>query len=134
MGVLTVFLDKATNLADTDYIGKTDPYVRFDLKQDNWGPLDKDFGYQKSSVKANDLNPVYGETFTWNQIPELKNMVLKVSVKDEDIGSRDDKVGHCSIKLGDLGLTPYPMKVDRVIDRNIIAANGMIHLKISYSA
>ena len=135
MGVLTVFLDKATNLADTDIIGKTDPYVRFDLKQDNWGPLDKDFGYQRSSVKSNNLNPVYGETFTWNQVPsDLKNMVLKVRVMDEDFGSRDDKVGHCTIKLGDLGLSSRPMTVDRVIDRNLLTKNGMIHLKLSFTA
>lgn len=133
MGVLTVFLDRATNLADTDIIGKTDPYVKFELKQDNW-VKDHDYGYQVSSKKRNDLNPIYGETFTWNNLPsDLENMVLKVRVMDEDFGSRDDKVGHCSIKLDQLGLSRNFIDVDRVIDRNILTANGMIHLKMKYA-
>jgi len=35
MGVLTVRLIKATNLCDQDLFGKTDPYVRIELEQDN---------------------------------------------------------------------------------------------------
>lgn len=35
MGVLTVRLIKANNLKDADFIGKTDPYVKIELEQDN---------------------------------------------------------------------------------------------------
>ncbi len=35
MGVLTVKLIKATNLKDADFVGKTDPYVKIELEQDN---------------------------------------------------------------------------------------------------
>ena len=35
MGVLTVRLIKASNLKDADFIGKTDPYVKIELEQDN---------------------------------------------------------------------------------------------------
>ena len=133
MGVLTVFLDRATNLADTDFIGKTDPYVRLELKQDNW-VRDQDFGYQVSSTKSNELNPIYGETFTWNNISDLQNMVLKIRVMDKDFGSRDDKVGRCTIKLDQLDLSSQFVDVDRVIDRNVFTANGMIHLKMAYVA
>jgi Ca2+-dependent lipid-binding protein len=35
MGVLTVKVIKATNLADKDFVGKTDPYVQIELEQDN---------------------------------------------------------------------------------------------------
>ncbi|CAB9513106.1 Synaptotagmin-9 [Seminavis robusta] len=133
MGVLTVFLDKATNLADTDFIGKTDPYVIFDLKQDNW-LQNRDYGYQRSSTKSNDLHPVYGETFIWKNIEDIENLVLKVRIMDADFGSRDDKVGNCTIQLDKLGLSSRPMNVDRVVDRNIFTANGMIHLRVSYDA
>jgi hypothetical protein len=34
MAILTVTLNKVTNLADEDVIGKTDPYVKFELEQD----------------------------------------------------------------------------------------------------
>ena len=133
MGVLKVYLDRATNLADTDWIGKTDPYVILDLKQDNW-VKDRDYGYQVSSKKANDLNDVYGDTLLGHNLPNLENMVLKVRVMDEDIGSRDDKVGNCTIKLDQLGLGSNWKTVDRVIDRNIFTANGMIHLRMAYAA
>jgi len=35
MGVVTVRLIKANNLKDADYFGKTDPYVKIELEQDN---------------------------------------------------------------------------------------------------
>jgi Ca2+-dependent lipid-binding protein len=130
MGRLTVFLEKVDNLADKDLVGKTDPFVRFDLEQDNLIG-DRDYGFQRSSVKKNDRNPVYNETFIFNNIPTLNNMVLKVRILDDDIG-RDDKVGHCKIKLEDLGLTSSPMSIDRVVDRNLLAKNGRVHLKLSY--
>ncbi|KAG7342855.1 C2 domain containing protein [Nitzschia inconspicua] len=131
MGRLTVHLDRVSNIADKDVLGKTDPYVRFELKQDNFG-RDHDYGFQRSSVKKNDVNPVYDETFVFNNIPTLNNMVLKVKILDDDIGSRDDKVGHCTIKLEDLGLSSSPMVVERVVDRNLISKNGRVHLKLSY--
>lgn len=40
------------------------------MEQDNM-VFDKDFGEQKSTVKKDDLNPVYNETFHFN-IPTLK--------------------------------------------------------------
>jgi len=61
MGVLTIYLDKATNLKDEDTIGTSDPYIKFSLEQDNL-IKDKDYGDTKSTVKKNELNPVYGET------------------------------------------------------------------------
>eukprot|EP00584_Thalassiosira_punctigera_P018847 CAMPEP_0172565760 /NCGR_PEP_ID=MMETSP1067-20121228/109415_1 /TAXON_ID=265564 ORGANISM="Thalassiosira punctigera, Strain Tpunct2005C2" /NCGR_SAMPLE_ID=MMETSP1067 /ASSEMBLY_ACC=CAM_ASM_000444 /LENGTH=58 /DNA_ID=CAMNT_0013356711 /DNA_START=49 /DNA_END=221 /DNA_ORIENTATION=- len=58
MGVLTVFLEKATNLKDGDFIGKSDPYVKLRMERNNivW---DEE---QQSTTKDNDLNPVYEET------------------------------------------------------------------------
>lgn len=36
MGMLTIYLDKITNLANADLFTASDPYVRFELEQDNW--------------------------------------------------------------------------------------------------
>ena len=36
MGVLTVKVVKASNLRDEDFLGKTDPYVKISLEQDNF--------------------------------------------------------------------------------------------------
>ena len=108
MWVLHILLQKCTNLADDDTIGKSDPYVRFELEQDNTF-RDKDYGKKCSSKKKDELNPEYNEEFTFSDIPTLHNMVLKVKVMDDDIFS-DDKVGKCKIKLDKIGFTsgvPY---------------------------
>merc|ERR1712176_1560400 len=91
-------------------------------------------GYQVSSTKRNELNPVYGETFTWNNIQTLDNLVLSIRIKDYDFGSRDDNLGSCKIKIKDLGLSPDStfLDVERIVDRNIFTKNGMIYLKIAY--
>jgi Ca2+-dependent lipid-binding protein len=130
MGRLTIFLEKATNIADKDLIGKTDPYVRFELEQDNLIG-DHDYGFQRSSVKKDDTNPEYNETFIFNNIKTLNNLVLKVRILDDDFAG-DDKVGYCKIKLEDLGLTSSPMAIERVVDRNLLTKNGMVYLKLSY--
>jgi hypothetical protein len=43
MGVLTVTLDKITNLKDKDGVGRSDPYVKLELKKERLG-FDKKFG------------------------------------------------------------------------------------------
>ena len=112
-------------------LGKTDPYVVLALEQDNVF-RDKDYGYQKSSVKQGDLNPVWNEDFVFSNIPTLDNMVLTLKVMDSDVGSRDDKCGKCKIKLEKEGITSTPKRIVKTIDRNLIAANGTITVDISY--
>ena len=129
MGVLIVFLDKIIDLVDTDLFGKADPYVKFHVEQDNW-VFDKTFGRVTSSKKKEQLNPVYHEEFTFD-VPSLKNLVLRVKVMDDDI-LFDDKMGSCNIKLDELGLGEEPLGVERVIDRNLIAKDARLFLRLSY--
>ena len=93
---------------------------------------DKDYGYQKSSVKQGDLNPVWNEDFEFNNIPTLDNMVLTFQVYDSDIGSSDDKCGKCKIKLEHEDISDTPKRFVKTVDRNLIAANGTITVDISY--
>jgi len=130
MGKLSVFLDKCTNIKDGDIVGTTDPYVRFELEQDNW-VKDVDYGFQTSSRKENDLNPCYGEEFTWN-IPTIDNMVLTVKIMDEDTMSSDDKVGKCKINLEKADLTSDYQDFEKVVDRSLFKGNGKVFLKIKY--
>eukprot|EP00578_Thalassiosira_sp_NH16_P025477 CAMPEP_0181100218 /NCGR_PEP_ID=MMETSP1071-20121207/13078_1 /TAXON_ID=35127 /ORGANISM="Thalassiosira sp., Strain NH16" /LENGTH=131 /DNA_ID=CAMNT_0023182937 /DNA_START=488 /DNA_END=883 /DNA_ORIENTATION=+ len=130
MGVLKIYLDKATNLKDKDTIGKSDPYIKFSMEQDNL-LKDKDYGDMKSTTKKNDLNPVYGEVFHFN-IPSLKNMVLTVKVMDDDIVS-DDKMGKCKIKLEKLGLSERPMEVKEKVHNRLIGKDSYVHLQLSYT-
>ena len=132
MAILTVKLLKVTNLSDGDTLGKSDPFVKFNLEQDNV-VFDKNFGDKKSTKKGGQLNPVYDETFSW-EIPSsmgLNNLVLRCKVMDDD-PIFDDKLGFCKIKLEDLSLTSTPIGIDRVIDNNIFTADGRIYLELSY--
>ena len=116
------------NLKDEDHIGKSDPYVKFEVEQDN-AFFDKDMGEMKSTVKANDLNPVYHETFHFN-IPTLDNMELSVKIMDSDTLG-DDSLGKCKIKLEELAHGPktYETKVRN----SIFGKDSFVHLKLSYS-
>ena len=137
MGVITVLLDKITHLRDADTIGKSDPYVKFELEQDNW-VFDKGYGKQTSSKKKNDCNPEYGETFTFDNVPSTDNMVLHVKVMDDDFGL-DDSLGSCEINLEKLGLTAggEPVKISSVVDEKKgggwFSKKAKIYLEISYT-
>ena len=60
MGVLTVHLDKITDLLDKDSIGTKEPYVRFELSQKQMLGSNKDFGKNYSSKKKGEMHPVFG--------------------------------------------------------------------------
>eukprot|EP01083_Nonionella_stella_P129225 392028_1 len=130
MGILTIFLDKATNLKDKDTVGESDPYVKFELEQDNV-MFDKDFGEQKSTTKSGELNPVYGETFHFN-IPTLENVELKVKVMDDDVVS-DDKIGKCTIKLENLQLSETPVRIVEKVHNRVFGEDSYVHLDLSYT-
>mmetsp|Transcript_12057 Transcript_12057/g.18188 ORF Transcript_12057/g.18188 Transcript_12057/m.18188 type:complete len:132 (+) Transcript_12057:392-787(+) len=130
MGILTVFLDRATNLKDVDTIGKSDPYIKFELEQNNLVG-DKDHGEQKSTTKENELNPVYGETFHYN-IPTLDNMELTVKVMDDDV-LKDDKMGKCKIKLEKLGLSGTPRHVKEKVHNRIFGEDSYVFLTLTYT-
>ncbi|KAL3911935.1 MAG: hypothetical protein SGARI_001404 [Bacillariaceae sp.] len=93
-----------TNLKDTDgAMNHPDPYVIFHLENDNWG-LDKNYGKQQSTTKKCTCNPSYDETFTFENVQKLDNLVLNCKVYDEDFG-RDDHMGQKKLKLENM-LTP----------------------------
>jgi Ca2+-dependent lipid-binding protein len=135
MGVVTVYLDKISNLRDEDSLGKSDPYVKFHLEQDN-SIFDKNYGKKISSKKKNDLNPEYGETFEFPNVPTLKNLVLHVRVLDDDIGF-DDVLGSCNINLEKLK-EGKPMEIEKVIEHKKtggwFSKKAKIYLKVSYTS
>jgi Ca2+-dependent lipid-binding protein len=122
-------------LFTADGIGKSDPYVKFTLIKDNFGPFDTKFGTQESSHKMNDLNPTYNEEFIFHGTPDsLENLVLEVEVFDDDIG-RDDKLGKCKIKLADIdgNLFGNYLHVEKKIDNKWFGRDAKIFLKIKMS-
>lgn len=129
MGCLMVYLDKCTNLTNTDVGSKSDPFVKMHLEQDNW-VLDKTFGKTKSTTRKDNLDPVWAETYGFD-IPALKNMKLHIQVMDDD-PIINDKLGKCTLPLSELGLTETPQDFERVIDGNTFNKNAKIYLKLSY--
>ena len=68
MTKLTVHLWRITNLIDDAHRDVADPYVKFELEQDNRGIRnDKDYGQHVSSKKTNEKNPVYSEDFVFDR-------------------------------------------------------------------
>ena len=105
MGVVTVFLEKATDLKDTDgAMNHPDSYVVLTLEKDNFGPFDKKYGKQTSTKKQGTCNPVYGETFVFEDVPSMEKLALHAKVWDQDIGL-DDGLGSMKINL-EKELTP----------------------------
>ena len=151
MGKLTVVLDRIDNLIDSDGLGKSDPYVKFELEQNNM-VFDKNYGKKESTHKRNDCNPKYNETFEWDDIPSLNNMVLWIKVMDDDIG-RDDVIGKGEVNLEHMGISTNPKDVEVVVDKKkakgnicspckwlcaccfscLCSRSAVVHLKISYT-
>mmetsp|Transcript_25039 Transcript_25039/g.30795 ORF Transcript_25039/g.30795 Transcript_25039/m.30795 type:complete len:680 (+) Transcript_25039:123-2162(+) len=128
---LTVHLVKIINLRDANPgVDVADPYVKFSLEQNNVGFFnDVSFGKMESTCKSNERNPVYNETFVFEEIPDLDNMELTVKVRDR--GS-DDHLGSCTISLDDLDLEPIPTPVRRVIDGHIFGTDTYVLLQLTY--
>eukprot|EP00542_Grammatophora_oceanica_P018108 CAMPEP_0194049096 /NCGR_PEP_ID=MMETSP0009_2-20130614/29639_1 /TAXON_ID=210454 /ORGANISM="Grammatophora oceanica, Strain CCMP 410" /LENGTH=132 /DNA_ID=CAMNT_0038695165 /DNA_START=75 /DNA_END=473 /DNA_ORIENTATION=- len=130
MGKIIVLLDKVTNLKDGDGIGRSDPYVKLHLEQDNTF-FDKNYGKQESTHKGNTCNPEYGETFEFDGVDTLNNLVLHVRVMDDDFGL-DDKLGGCTIKLEDEDLSSEPKAFEKKVDNKWFCKDARIHVQISY--
>ena len=135
MSNLTVQLVKITNLRDDSRRSRdvADPYVLLKLEQYNFGfRRDKDYGTKESSTIENERDPVFNETFVWEDVEELNNMELHIKVMDHDAGLRDDKLGGCTIKLEDLDLEPTPIKIRRKVDDNVFGGDAYIFLTIAH--
>ena len=61
----------------------------------------------------------------------MEKMKLHVKVMDDD-PMVDDKLGHCTIDLMELGLKEEPIEVERIIDVNTYHKGAKIYLKLSY--
>jgi Ca2+-dependent lipid-binding protein len=96
--------------------------------------FDKKLGDKKSTIKKDNCNPEYNETFHF-EIPDnmgLTNLVLECKVMDDD-PLKDDKLGACKIKLDELNLSKELLGVERVIDDNLFTKDARIYLKLAYS-
>merc|ERR1712060_272327 len=133
MGVLTVVVVKITNLKEgMDTAGESDPYVLLELEKDNL-MFDKSFGEKKTSVKMNDLNPFYNETFKFEGVPDLDKMILKVKVFDKDT-KKDDKLGKADIELSKYDLfSGEAYDGCWTIDSSIFSKKARVYLTLQFT-
>lgn len=92
MGKVSVKVNKGVNLPIADSNGKSDPYCRFFM-----GDEEKNQVYKTEVVKKN-LNPVWNESFE----AEVKTRIdskFRVEVWDYDRGVGDDRLGEALIDL-----------------------------------
>jgi Ca2+-dependent lipid-binding protein len=104
------------------------------LEKDNL-ILDKDYGKQQSTTKKCTCNPTYNETFTFNNVEGLDNLVLMCRVYDEDWG-RDDAMGKLKIKLEQEGLKSgefkeFNEKLERT-GKGLFSRDARIQLKVKF--
>ena len=110
---------EAYDVPNTDNFGKTDPYVRVKLN-------DQEF-VQKTNVINNSLNPVWDKTITLYSL--CSNVSVQIELKDESMG-KDPLIGTKNIDI--TNLKPDETKE---IEEELIPAKGMkkagiIHLYI----
>jgi len=90
-GHLSVYVDKARKLADTDLIGKQDPYVILTLD----GEV-RSFRRQTNVDDDGGIAPVWEQKFDFDIVDHFQ---LDFDVMDRDLASEDDVIGRCSISL-----------------------------------
>ncbi|KAI3832751.1 hypothetical protein MKW98_002297 [Papaver atlanticum] len=94
-GLLEIVLVDAQGLPKSDLIGKMDPYVTIQYKNQN---------VRSSVAKGQGTNPVWDDKLTlWVEYPEPDgqyNVVFKIF--DRDTFSRDDLIGETTISVKDL--------------------------------
>ena len=112
------------DIPNTDLIGKTDPYVRVKLN-------DQEF-VQKTKVINNSLNPVWNENFTLYSL--CSNPTLQIELKDEATG-KDPLIGSKEINLDDLKLDGEIKEItEELIPGKGMKMGGKIHLYLQLNA
>ncbi|URE00637.1 C2 domain [Musa troglodytarum] len=93
-GILNVNVVRAYKLKKKDLLGKSDPYVKLKLSDDN-------LPSKKTTVKRSNLNPEWNEEFKL-VVKEPESQALELSVYDWEQVGKHDKMGMNTIPLKDL--------------------------------
>ncbi|RRT72194.1 hypothetical protein B296_00010326 [Ensete ventricosum] len=93
-GILNVNVVRAYKLKKKDLLGKSDPYVKLKLSDDN-------LPSKKTTVKRSNLNPEWNEEFKL-VVKEPESQALEFSVYDWEQVGKHDKMGVNTVPLKDL--------------------------------
>ena len=82
---LTVKLIKATNLKDADFLGKTDPYVKIELEQDNVVSTVQNSAVQQTNKQTNKwISYLWNGTECLVDMPRVNRIRTKHRRKKKD--------------------------------------------------
>ncbi|WBW70554.1 tricalbin, C2 domain protein (phospholipid binding) ER-plasma membrane tethering protein Tcb3 [Schizosaccharomyces osmophilus] len=118
MGKMTVDVLNATDLASADSNGKSDPFVIFELQDEEV--------FRTKIIKKN-LNPVFNEGFEV-ELPCKQTSKFVARVFDSDFGNQNDPLGSCVIDLYKLQQHEYT-SFELPLDSNQGTLNLRIHLE-----
>ncbi|KAF9162175.1 hypothetical protein DFQ27_006112 [Actinomortierella ambigua] len=119
-GQLYVRLNKATNLRDKDWFGKSDPFVEMWL----------DDHYKSRSKDTKGLNPVFNETFCFWVLNGQNT--LHVRAVDKDTFS-NDKIGDVKIPLAPVFQSGAVPAKDYVLPKWFgLRSNGVVNLEMKF--
>ncbi|XP_064962344.1 synaptotagmin-2-like [Musa acuminata AAA Group] len=93
-GILNVVVVRAYKLKKKDLLGKSDPYVKLKLADDN-------LPSKKTTVKRSNLNPEWNEEFKL-VVKDPESQALELSVYDWEQVGKHEKMGMNAIPLKDL--------------------------------
>ncbi|KAJ8513338.1 hypothetical protein OPV22_003772 [Ensete ventricosum] len=93
-GILNVVVVRAYKLKKKDLLGKSDPYVKLKLTDDN-------LPSKKTTVKRSNLNPEWNEEFKL-VVKDPESQALELSVYDWEQVGKHEKMGMNAIPLKDL--------------------------------
>jgi len=102
---LAVLCKRASDLKNSDLIGKSDPYCDIHI-EDAHGTKVK--SNQRTSVVKNNLNPAWNEVLIFEGLLNPRDYVLKIKVMDEDtfLGisalNPDDELGEATVSMREL--------------------------------
>ncbi|KAK4787344.1 hypothetical protein SAY86_011177 [Trapa natans] len=94
VGIITVKVLRATKLRRKDFLGKSDPYVKLKLTEDN-------LSAKKTSVKHSNLNPEWNEPFNL-VVKDPESQALELVVYDWEKVGKHERMGMNVIPLKDL--------------------------------
>ncbi|KAF9933132.1 hypothetical protein FBU30_006456 [Linnemannia zychae] len=117
---LYVKLNRATQLHDKDWFGRSDPYIEM------W--LDKDYKQRSKDTKG--ANPVFDETFCFYVRPGQNKLYVRAVDKDT---FKNDKIGEAVIPLDPVMNTGSAPPKDYNLPRWMgLRSNGYVNLQMQF--
>lgn len=133
MGVLTIYLDKCTNLTNKERWGTSDPYCTTTVKMVSKYIGQRDMGQKKSTIHYKNLNPKFDELYEF-VINGLDDHQLYISVKDDQgMILKDQFLGKIEMNLWEVkGLQESDGSFVEIAKKLDDGDEGMIYIKLSW--